>query len=330
MARVFIGVPTFNRPLFVRDALHSLLNQSFKDWVAVVSDNNSDPENAEQTKEFVEQLNDPRVSFYRQKENQGEYGQGWYFYNACQDYEYTIILHDDDVLLPNHLDEAVATLDREQGVSLFLADPYVFGEEGDRSDADTDWYLKYHRRADTNSGEFDILENVMCKGFVAISGTVFRTSALQQSGFVDKGFVGNFPFEFNVFLCLGDHSLMGWYEKKELLGFRFHSGALRKKDEVIRSIKVVSTMIAILEKRSYVGKIEKRRKVLLCRLHRAMAEIAIRSKEYRKARGSLFTALGYNPFSVKTLLLTPCLLLIPFILPYVLSSRDVAVPPSLN
>ncbi len=330
MAKLFIGIPTLNRPLFVQDTINSLLNQEFEDWIAIVSDNYSEPENAAQVKEFIEQLNDHRVSFFRQEFNKGEYGQGWFFYNACQNFEYMMILHDDDVLLPQYLNRALTRLDFEQASSLFIGDPFVFNEYGDRSSVETDWYLKFHGRDDENTGLFDILEKVMLKGFVAISGTVFRTSSLKQSGFVDKEIEGNFPFEFNLFLRLGDQGMKGWYEKKELIGYRFHSGALRVQDKVIHSEKIVGTMISLLTKRSYAGKVERRRKVLLCRLHRALTEIAIYSREYSKARKYILTAVNYNPLSAKAVLLIPFLWLIPFALPYLLSKKDFAVPPSHN
>jgi len=48
MAKVFIGIPTINRPEFVRQTIRSVLVQTYPDFEVVVSDNCSDPGVADQ------------------------------------------------------------------------------------------------------------------------------------------------------------------------------------------------------------------------------------------------------------------------------------------
>ena len=79
MARVFIGIPTLNRPLYVRDAIRSVVGQSFADFRVIVSDNVSEPEASASVERFVRELADPRFTFHRQPRDVGEYGQGRYF-----------------------------------------------------------------------------------------------------------------------------------------------------------------------------------------------------------------------------------------------------------
>src|ERR1700730_1719730 len=85
MTKVFIGIPTFNRPLIVRDTSMSVRAQTFGDYRVVVSDNVSSGDAADQVERFVAELEDPRFVFHRQTENGGEDGQGRFFFRCSTD-----------------------------------------------------------------------------------------------------------------------------------------------------------------------------------------------------------------------------------------------------
>src|SRR5262245_434781 len=83
--RVFVGIPTFNRPDLVRDAIASVRAQSFSDYRVLVSDNCSSAEAAGAVRQYVAGLNDARFAFYQQSVNEGEYGQGRLFFAESVD-----------------------------------------------------------------------------------------------------------------------------------------------------------------------------------------------------------------------------------------------------
>ncbi len=73
MTTVFVGIPTYNRPTIVRDAILSVRAQTFGEYRVVISDNVSGGDAADQVERFVAELGDPRFVFHRQMENGGEY-----------------------------------------------------------------------------------------------------------------------------------------------------------------------------------------------------------------------------------------------------------------
>lgn len=330
MAKLLIGVPTRNRPDYLKDTIESLLRQTCGDWQVVVSDNCSTSENARLAKEYVEGLGDSRFEFYQQSEDGGEYGQGRYLFARSQSSEYFIILHDDDVLLPDYVATAFERLDEDRSRIMFVANPYVYDEYMNRSDENTKWYFEYHGRNKTDNGEFDILDQALLHGLVAISGTCFRVSALNESGFVGQTATGCYPFELDLFLRLGDCGFKGWFEKRELLGFRFHEAALRKTLHVIQSPEIVNRMIELLGSRAYTGPVEKRRRILLGRLHRAQSLNALAARDYSLARKEIVAAFKLYPFAMRTFMLTLLVLTVPHMLPPFIQKHDVAVPPSLK
>jgi len=300
MARVFVGIPTLNRPAWVMETVASVLAQTFTDFRVVVSDNCSTGGAAASVRESLARLGDSRVSFHQQPENRFEYGQGRYFFGEARE-DFFVILHDDDVLRPEYLARAVSALDQHAESALFIADPWVFDENGERWPERTRTYLAEHGRDRRAAGPFDVLRTLLESGFAPISGTCFRLEALRASGFVDDDCEGNYPFEMNVLLRLGERGARGWYSNEELLGFRFHRHSQRVYSRVFDNPKMVGTMIQILERRKFRGWCEWRRRQILGMLHRCVALRLIREGSEAGCRDHLLRAARVNPFALRLL-----------------------------
>ena len=298
-ARVFVGVPTHNRPRLVPKALESLRAQTCADLRVVVSDNRSEPDARASVEAFVADLNDPRFSYVLQPEDRGEYGQGRYFLSACDDAEYLVILHDDDVLDPAYLETAVRRLDENPELSCFCSDPWIFDVEGKRSGDRTAAYLADHGRNGQAQGPVPVLESLLRTGFIPISGTVFRTSALRESGFIDEDCTGNYPFEFNVLLRLGEIGAQAWYEKDSLIGYCFHEGSLRSTLGIRFNPQVMDTMILLLERRQFSGTAERLRRRTLAFCTRCRAAIRMADGDAAGGRREMAQAVRLNPLSVR-------------------------------
>lgn len=311
MARVFIGIPTLNRPHYVRETIQSVLGQTFTDYTVVVSDNVSAPEVRESVARYVEGLNDDRFRFEQQPSNCGEYGQGRYFFSQVRDEDYFVILHDDDVLKPNYLERAVRQLDQTPQHAFFVANPYAMNADGKFSADKTRWFMSYYGRDGQNQGQIDVLHKLLKCGFSPISGTCFRAEALRKSGFVDADCTGNFPFEMNIFLRLGECGASAWFCTEELLGFRFHSESLLSYLHLMENMQVVQTMTRLLERRNFTGENEHRRRVLLGRMYRAASLIKLRRGDTAGARSDALTAVLWNARSPKNVLTAPAVWIAP-------------------
>ena len=310
MALVYIGIPTFNRPDWVQEAVASVLAQSVSDVRVVVSDNCSTGDTAERISRYVAGLGDPRVSFHQQSVNGGEYGQGRFFLDHSEGAELFMILHDDDALLPDCLAEGVAALQRHPDAAFFVANAHAMEPDGRRSEAQTVEHARFLGRSGVAEGLFDVLGRHLASGFAPISGTLFRREALLRSGFVDADCGGNYPFECNVFLRLGEMGSKAWFSPKVLMGVRYHPGALRSQ-RLLEDPALVSTAIRIFSRRRFRGTAERRRRAILARYYRADAAIAARGGRVAEARAALARAIRTWPVSPKTWLLLPVLMLAP-------------------
>jgi len=319
MPGVFIGVPTLNRPEYVRETVRSLQRQTHKEFRAIVSDNCSEGKIADSVEGFIRGLNDPRFTFYRQPRDGGEYGQGRFFFRQAGDDEFFAILHDDDVFSPTYLEKGIERLSADPGLACFVANPFLMDGRGEISREKGLWYRRQHGREKQPEGVFDILRAHLEHGFTPISGTLFRTDALRRSGFVDEDFQGTFPFESNIFLRLGECGERGWFCPEELLGFRFHNESLRSYLRLLENPVVVDALIRLFARRRFSGSNERRRRVILGRLFRAQAMIRVRGGDVAGCRQSIRRALTENPGSIKTSLSALAAFAAPFILRSALS-----------
>jgi glycosyltransferase involved in cell wall biosynthesis len=296
MAKVLVGIPTRNRPKYAPEAIQSVLNQTLRDIRVVVSDDASEQSASETVQSFIQQLGDPRVSYHHHPVSIKEYGQGRFLFKECVE-EYFAIFHDDDVLDPKYLEVMVDILDRNPSVAFAVADPYVFDAEGRRRPDLTQQYFKDHGRGRYPEGKIEILVPLFSYGLFPISGTLFRASALRESSLVDPDCDGNFPFEFNVFIRLGELGKMAYYYPRELIGFRFHERSLRSTEVTGFTKGMVETIIKILERRKFSGLAERLRKKTLAYNCRNYAMICFVAQDRRTSFRFLARALRLNPLS---------------------------------
>jgi glycosyltransferase involved in cell wall biosynthesis len=114
-SRVSIGLPVFNGENYIREALDSILAQTYPDFELIISDNASTDRTEEICRAYA--AKDERVRYFRNDRNLGaarnynrvfELSSGEYFKWAAHD----------DVCAPEFLERCVEVLDREPGVSV--------------------------------------------------------------------------------------------------------------------------------------------------------------------------------------------------------------------
>lgn len=115
---VSILVPTFNRPLYLAQALAGAVRQSYRNLqIIVVNDGGSDVTGV------VESFNDPRITFINRGLNRGKA----YSLNeaiARVQGKYVAYLDDDDILYSNHIETLVNTLENNADYGVAYSDLY--------------------------------------------------------------------------------------------------------------------------------------------------------------------------------------------------------------
>lgn len=127
LRRLSIGLPVYNGEKFIREAIDSLLAQTFQDFELIISDNASTDKTEEICREYAAQ--DERIRYYRNDTNIGcagnfnrvfELATGEYFKWAAYD----------DLHAPDFIQKCIDILDRNPNVVLCHSHVYFIDEQG--------------------------------------------------------------------------------------------------------------------------------------------------------------------------------------------------------
>jgi glycosyltransferase involved in cell wall biosynthesis len=210
--RVTVGIPTFNRSGLLREAMQSVLAQTYPSFRLIVSDNASDDD----TPEVVRSFSDERIRYVRSEHNIGPAGNFRRVMELAET-EFLVILPDDDVLYSDHLRAAVEILDRFENVGLAHTAFDVIDERsrvtGSVSPLASDSPVRIETRDHA-------LERLMVSDWpICFSSVLYRTKAIVDAGGIRAE---EEPFgDIQLWMRIALNWDFG-YVAKPLAGFRVH------------------------------------------------------------------------------------------------------------
>jgi glycosyltransferase involved in cell wall biosynthesis len=123
---VSIGIPTYNRAEgFLKQALQSAVNQTYQNIEIIISDNCS----TDNTEMVVRSFNDPRIRYFKHKENIGANNN----FNYCVEQArgaYFLLLHDDDLIDNDFVDVCMRAANYSTDVGLIHTGTRVIDSKG--------------------------------------------------------------------------------------------------------------------------------------------------------------------------------------------------------
>jgi len=125
MPKVTIAIPTYNRSNFIAESITSAINQTFTDIEILIIDNNS----SDNTKNVVKSFNDKRIRYIKNDINIGMMN-NW---NECikkSRAKYLMILGDDDILLPNFIEESLKVFSKHKNLGFTFSHINKVDENG--------------------------------------------------------------------------------------------------------------------------------------------------------------------------------------------------------
>ena len=109
MVKLTIGLPTYNCENIIGNKIEELLKQSFKDYVLIISDNNS----IDNTGKICESMSkkDNRIVFFQQDKNKGPFWNFNFLLQKAQT-DYFVMITPDDILSKNFLESNINILEK--------------------------------------------------------------------------------------------------------------------------------------------------------------------------------------------------------------------------
>lgn len=127
--RVSLCMPVYNGEKYVRNALDSILAQTFTDFELIVTDNASTDRTGEIVSQYAEK--DGRIRYFRNEKNLGAAKNFNLGYELARGVYLKWCAHD-DIISENFLEVLVKTLDENEDASLAFGQVVFIGSNGER------------------------------------------------------------------------------------------------------------------------------------------------------------------------------------------------------
>jgi len=213
-----VSIPTYNRCNYLQEAIESVLAQTYEHFSLLITDNGS----MDGTRELVQAYaaRDVRIIYHRFQENQGP-AINWRYALTTPTSDLVALLLDDDLWMPEHLENAVKAMMKFSNASLYCCKTVAFG---DIPDSISRAYFPLWLADKQTITEYDARHNfapLLMGTPMAVSSVVFRGRVLRQIPMCWDN-----TFAPGDYLLLAQMALYGSivYEPAFHVRYRWHSG----------------------------------------------------------------------------------------------------------
>lgn len=236
MPRVSVIMPVYNGELYIKQAIDSLLFQSFQDWELVVIDDGS----TDATSQILKRYTDTRIRVFHQK-NRGEAGaRNTGLANITG--EYMAFLDADDEYLPGALEGMVSYLDSHPQDAMVFSDGLICN--------DRDQHLMQLTEARPGIFTGNILEPLILTPTVITVPvcTMTRLSSVRKHGLNFDEENNLYGTDWDFWIRLAVHENFGYLDKLTCK-YRLHDANItriygsekRKKDYIYCRMKILNS-----------------------------------------------------------------------------------------
>lgn len=147
-----IGIPVYNRPTYLKEAVNSVLKNSFQDFELIISDDHSDSK----TISYLKSLNNPKIHVLYSESRIGMVN-NWKKLIDSASGKYIKLLMSDDIIFPNTL-KITHTLLKKYELDYLVSSGYIFFDEININDKE---YIKLCRQGNIDSHNIIIQDSFL-------------------------------------------------------------------------------------------------------------------------------------------------------------------------
>jgi len=221
----------YNQKSFVKEAIDSVLNQTYRPVQLIILDDGSTDGSADEIARCI--VAKPEIFFIRHQENMGytkSLNKAWSHAKG----EFIIDLAADDILFPNRIEEGVADFkNRSPQFGLQFSDAELIDARGDLMGKHSDKYP----HASIPQG--DIYKEIIQRYFICPPTMMFRKSVLDRMG----GYDDSLAFEDFDFLIRASREYFFCYSSKPLVKRRLVKNSMSEKQFERGNQQRTSTLI---------------------------------------------------------------------------------------
>lgn len=212
-------IPTYNRANLVRQAIESILSQSYQNIEVIVIDDAS----TDDTEDVVRKIFGGKVRYYKNIVNKGvSYSRNLGLSHANG--KYIGLLDSDDILFePDCVEIALDILESNPQIGIFTSDVYCIDLKGNRINGKTFFQTTIdHRDIELSSGIKDF--NYVFLHGIHSCGAVFRKEITKEIGFLNADY--KIAWDGDFFLRIAAHDKFKiYFHNAPLAAYRIHNNS---------------------------------------------------------------------------------------------------------
>lgn len=235
MVLLNVVLTTYNRPVFLKEALEAILCQTFKEFKLYILDNGSDNE----TQKILSSINDPRIKIIRNEINSLEFVNEAFKLN---DSKYLILTHDDDIMEPNFLEEQIRLLEKDKKINLLASRINLIDEKSKilRKIRPRLFFTKTW-----NKGEF--LKSYLFRGNIIPCPTIIFRSDFVKQNQLKYDWAAGPATDFHLLLKSNSHEGKIVLSRKALYRYRIHKNQASELNRIYLEFKVKKEVLKLLK-----------------------------------------------------------------------------------
>lgn len=288
MRKVSVVIPVFNGERFIKDAIDSVLNQTYEGFEIIVVDDGS----TDRTGEILRAMG--KKITYKYQSNTGPIAARNVGIESSSG-EYIAFLDHDDLWYPDKLERQVAILDGHSTIGLVCSEVDNIDEDGNPLQKRT-WAQRRRIKGDLVGN----LQMLLKRKFpVAVPSTwLVRRNILEKVGRFDAGIPFGGYGELEFCAKIADESKI-YFMTRPLIQYRVREGQITKE----REVEMYGNYILVLDKLWQRWADEPERRALLLKLYGRYwfkkGRECLKKRDFRSANRFLITAVRFRPLYVR-------------------------------
>src|SRR5258706_8949117 len=181
--RVSVILTSYNHSKYLREAIDSVLSQTFTDFELIIWDDAS----TDGSWPIITSYSDPRVrAFHNDVQKRGLWGINKSISELALG-EYIAVHHSDDIWEPQKLEKQVAFLDEHPEIGAVFSNALIIGENSEPFEDTSHFYYKIFEQPNRTRYEwlnyFYFHGNALCHPSVVIRKACYKNCGLYRYGF---------------------------------------------------------------------------------------------------------------------------------------------------
>jgi glycosyltransferase involved in cell wall biosynthesis len=278
MPTVDIILPFYNTSMgYVREALKSVFDQTYRDWKLVIINDGSSEQSTEELESLLKSCTDERI-YYLKIDNRGPSGSRNVGIKETSS-PYIAFLDSDDVWLPKKLEEQIDILEAMTSIDLVHSDVLKIDGGGQTIGSSAS---QEHLN---NLSPDELFLCLLNENFVSTSTVMLRRHAGESVGFFDETFECIVDKDFWLRLLYRGHQFFYYREITAL--YRVHETNISKKIEKLMRmrLKLIKKVDVMLQDRRWRQEYQWKQieKNMLQHAFREASEGYLQQRQYKKA-----------------------------------------------